>query len=217
MPAMRLLIGVSLALILGSAVSASAEPPRPTHVAAQRNVQLAQMVRETPLDELDAVDRGRIGATRRSEPPPPPPVPPVPQADSRSAPGSSIERGPTVGTVPPPGARYDSSASARTPPEHLHPRVAVPPPRQARLAPPPPRYSEPPPQRYSEPPPRRYSEPPPRRAPVQSSFYSRCTQQCHLSCDAAFEACNGDASPANPACVRKLESCRLDRCDCRMQ
>ncbi|MCW5773311.1 MAG: hypothetical protein KIT16_16845, partial [Rhodospirillaceae bacterium] len=83
--------------------------------------------------------------------------------------------------------------------------------RITRSAPPPP----PPAYRVAAPPPPPPS--PPRRPPARSAFYSNCTQQCHLSCEASFEACNGDASPAKAACVRKLESCRTERCACSFQ
>jgi hypothetical protein len=74
----------------------------------------------------------------------------------------------------------------------------------------------------------RQADPAPRRTPPQarvphrapperSTFYARCTEQCHLSCEASFEACNRDASPAKPECVRKLEACRVEQCSCRFQ
>jgi len=66
---------------------------------------------------------------------------------------------------------------------------------------------------YDDPPPRRVEVP--RRPQPRSNFATNCTAQCHLSCEASFEACNGDSSPAKPACVKKLETCRVERCSCR--
>jgi hypothetical protein len=100
-----------------------------------------------------------------------------------------------------------------TPLHRAAPRVNEPPPpppvTTTRRAPPP-AYDDPPPTRADTP-----RRAPPTRPQQRSAFYANCTQQCHLSCEASFESCNGDSSPAKPACVKKLESCRVERCACR--
>jgi hypothetical protein len=147
-------------------------------------------VREKPLDDLPALDRGAGPARTATNPPPPPPIPKAPRVTTR--------------TAPPPA--YDTDRGANRDID--------------RDDDPPARETAPPARTYN--PPARTYEPPRRveRAPVQpparSAFASNCTQQCHLACEAAFEGCNGDDSPAKPECVRKLESCRVQRCSCRM-
>lgn len=197
MLATRFSLAIGLALVLGGA--AGAELPKP----APSGLQLAQIVRETPLDDMPAVDRDRaFGREReapaaRTGPPPPPPVPPAPKVTTRAAPPpDDTERGPPVRSVPPPPGGDPAARAAPPQPQH---RVTAPPPQYRVVAPPPPP-----------------DRPPPRRSERGSSFAANCTQQCHLTCEASFEACNGDSSPATPACVRKLEACRTERCACRL-
>jgi len=180
----RTLIGLGLALALGFAAA-------------------GQTVREKPLDDLPAADRGAVPPARTAtNPPPPPPVPKAPRVTTRTAPPpADMDRGADRG--PNRDADDDDAPPAR----------ATPPSRDVA---PPARSYEPPPSRRVErappAPPARAYEPPPAR----SAFAANCTQQCHLACEAAFEGCNVDASPAKPECVRKLEACRVQRCSCRM-
>jgi len=142
----------------------------------------AQTVREKPLDDLPAIDRGQGPPARATTPPPPPPVPKAPRVTNRTAPPSGDdEAGPPARDTPPAGLR-----------------------NPARTVDPPP-------------PARRTERAPPAQPPSRSAFDANCTQQCHLACEASFEACNGDDSPAKPECVRKLESCRIQRCSCRIE
>lgn len=180
--------------------AAAAAPPRALDGlsgAAAGGIVLAQSVKERPLDAVPPVDTGRAPpSTDRTGPPPPPAVPPAPRSSTRAA--------------PPPAADDDPPAREMPPPPTSTSRYAPPPPARAQepATRPAPRVDEPPPARRAD---------TPRRPPAaRSAFAANCTQQCHLSCEASFEACNGDSSPAKPACVKKLESCRVERCACRL-
>jgi hypothetical protein len=168
----------------------------------------AQSVKENSLDDMPAVDKNRAPPTyRTTRPPPPPPVPPAPRVTTRTPPPGDEEARPPAREVPPP----PGTTTRRAPPPRLN---ETPDTRRAdttRRAEPPPRLEERPARRAE--PPRR----PPSKTADRSAFYAKCTEQCHLSCEAAFEACNGDSSPAQPACVKKLESCRIERCSCRFE
>jgi hypothetical protein len=192
MIAKRFSTGLAMIVAAAFAVGAAAAQENGAARAAPA-LQLAQSTfKETPLDDRPAVDRehGQPPA-RTSGPPRPPAVPPAPPLTRRAPPPD--DAAPPARDVPPATRR---SARTSEPParDYERPRADDPPPRRAEPA------------------------RPARRAPSErSAFYANCTQQCHLSCEAAFEACNGDASPANPACVRKLETCRVERCACRIR
>ena len=188
---------IVLAVAATAGTAALAAPPRAIEdpAGAAAGIVLVQSVKERPLDAVPPVDTGSAPPpAARTGPPPPPPVPPAPRLSTRTAPADDDAGPPARETPPPP-----TSTSRYAPP-----------------APPaPPRTREP---AYKAAP--RYEEPPaasaPRRPPpARSTFAANCTQQCHLSCEASFEACNGDSSPAQPACVKKLEACRVERCACR--
>lgn len=207
--AKRFSAGLCLSVAFGIG-PAEAEPP----AAADRVVlELAQArVKESSLDDLPAVDKDRgPGPSRATRPPPVPPVPPAPRVTTRTPPDDE-ETSPPPREVPPPGA---TSRRNLPPPPRLN---ETPDTRRAdttRRVEPPPRLEEPPPRRAGPPP--REARRPPSGAADRSGFYAKCTEQCHLSCEAAFEACNGDSSPAKPACVKKLEACRVERCSCRFE
>ncbi len=52
--------------------------------------------------------------------------------------------------------------------------------------------------------------------PSRSTAFAGCTNRCLANCEMEFEQCNGGASPARSSCVRQLESCRPERCGCKM-
>ncbi len=169
-------------------------------------IVLVQSVKERDLEAVPPIDSGReqplaprTSPPAYSAPPPPPPVPPAPRYSTR--------------TAPPPADDDTSAPPAR--------EVPPPPLSTTRVSPPsPPRLTEPAPVYRAAPrdegPSRRADAP--RRIPSpRSAFDTNCTAQCHLSCEASFEVCNGDASPAKPACVKKLEACRVERCACRFE
>jgi hypothetical protein len=217
-------VGFAAALATAAVASATAAPARPgnLHIStADGAVVLVQSVKERPLEELPPVDAGRTPppSTRANPPAPVPPAPrvstrsgPTPADDESRPPAREVPPPPTSTsrvTPPPPPARYQEP----TPIHRAAPRGDDAPPATAapsrRAAPP--AYEEPPPPRRAD----TTRRTPSTRPQERSAFYSNCTQQCHLSCEASFEACNGDSSPAKPACVKKLESCRIERCACR--
>jgi protein TonB len=151
-----------------------------------------QSVKERDLEHVPPVDRGRAPPPAERAGPPAPP----PRLSTRTPPpAADDDGGPPSREVPPPPTST-SRYSATPPPPQVPAHRADP------------RSEEAPPARRAD---------TPRRAPTaRSAFYANCTQQCHLSCEASFEACNGDSSPASPACVKKLESCRVERCACRI-
>jgi hypothetical protein len=189
---------VAVAAMTGA--SAMAAPPRALEAlvyAAPADIVLAQSVRERDLQAVPPVDAGRSPPSiERTGPPAPPPVPTAPRLSTRTPPPPD-DAGPPSREVPPPPS--STSRYSATPPP-APPRAQEPAYRAA------PRINEPPPVRRAD---------TPRRPPTRSAFYANCTAQCHLSCEASFEACNGDSSPASPACVKKLEACRVERCACR--
>ncbi len=194
----------------------AAAPPRALDGlpgAPAGEIVLAQSVKERPLDAVPPVDTGRAPpSTDRTGPPPPPAVPPAPRSSTRAAPPPAADDDPPSREMPPP----PTSTSRYAPPPPA--RAQEPAPRPApRIDEPPPAASAPRrPPSYEEPTPARRADTPRRPPATRSAFAANCTQQCHLSCEASFEACNGDSSPAKPACVKKLESCRVERCACRL-
>ncbi len=191
---------VAVAAMAGA--NAMAAPPRALEAlpgAQVAGIVLVQSVRERDLHAVPPVDTGRSPpSVERTGPPAAPPVPTAPRHSTRTPPAADDDAGPPSREVPPPPT---STSRYSAPPPPAPPRAQEPAYRAA------PRVYEPPPVRRAD---------SPRRAPsTRSAFYANCTAQCHLSCEASFEACNGDASPANPACVKKLEACRVERCACR--
>ena len=200
--AKRFSAGLCLSAALALAPAAAETPPLVGDEGAR--IEFAQGFKETPLEDLPAVDKDRGQPPARTTGlPKPPPVPPTPRVTTRTPPPADDESGPPAREVPPPPRALPPARSATAPPP---PRMDDPPLRRAE---PPPRAEEPPARRADT------TRRPPARPVERSSFYANCTQQCHLSCEASFEACNGDSSPAKPACVKKLESCRIERCSCR--
>lgn len=200
MLAKRFSAGLCLAAALGLAPAAAETPPLMGDEGAR--IELAQGFKETPLEDLPAVDKDRVQPpARTTDRPKPPPVPPAPRVTTRTPPPADDESGPPARETPPPRTLPPTRSTTAPPP---------------RMDDPPPRRAEPPP-RVEEPPARRADTPrqPPARPVERSSFYAKCTEQCHLSCEASFESCNGDSSPAKPACVKRLEACRVERCACR--
>jgi hypothetical protein len=215
---------IAFGLTLAAAMGVAAAPLRvdlPPRDSAL-DVVLAQSVKERDLEAVPPVDAGRAPPPAARTSPPAysaPPVPPAPRTTTRMA--------------PPPAAEDESRPPAREvpPPPSSTTRVTPPPPARTQeptpIHRPAPRVDEPPvtatPSRrapgYDDPPPARRADAPRRAPPTRpqqrSAFETNCTQQCHLSCEASFESCNGDSSPAKPACVKKLESCRVERCSCR--
>ncbi len=142
-------------------------------------------------------------------------LPPVPTRESAPAvaPPYEIEtprrtdvtapiREPSV--APPPTRRVEERRAAPLPPYEIEtPRRTdlAAPTREPEIAPPPTRRAEE----------RRRVAPPPR-----STAFAACTNRCIANCEMEFEQCNGGASPAKSSCVRQLESCRPERCGCRM-
>lgn len=214
-------IAFGIVAVAATAAAAALAMPAPARLheapvsAEAAGIVLAQSIKERQLDEMPPVDAGRAPPAARTAPPPAPPL----RATTRTAPPpADDELGPPAREVPPP----PTSTSRTTPQPRAPTRLHEPGPAR-RAAPPsdeqPPALAAP----ARRPAPPAYDDPPrradaPRRAPsTRSAFYSNCTQQCHLSCEASFETCNGDSSPAKPACVKKLESCRIERCSCRIQ
>ncbi len=190
---------IVLAVAAMAAAESNAAPPRAAQIPAGADVHivLAQSVKERDLESVPPVDAGRTAPppAHRAGPPAPPPVPPAPRLTTRAAPPPAADDdAPPAREMPPP----PTSTSRYTPPPPVPPRAQEPAYRPA------PRTDEP------------AAAAPRRPPPTRSAFYSNCTQQCHLSCEASFEACNGDLSPAKPACVKKLETCRVERCACRL-
>ena len=187
--------GTTSAAAMAAPLHAPAVPDR-----AAPPIVFVQSVKERDLQAVPPVDAGRDPAPpARTGPPPPPPVPPAPRLSNRKPPPATDDSAPPAREVPPP----PTSTSRYTPP---------PPPPQE----PAPRYQPAPRVDAPPAPPARRADTPRRAPPQRSTFYANCTQQCHLSCEASFEVCNGDSSPAKPACVQKLEACRVERCACRL-
>ena len=221
---------IVFAMTAAAAAAAMAAPGRRVDMPASPAVShlvLVQSVKERELEAVPPVDAGREPPpAARTSPPaysaPPPPVPPAPRMTRRPAPPAAAEdeSRPFTREVPPPPTSTTRVAPPPAPrvqePAPVHraaPRIDEPPPVTATRRVPPPAYDDPPPARRADTPRRA----PPTRSQERSAFYANCTQQCHLSCEASFEVCNGDSSPAQPACVKKLESCRVERCACRIQ
>lgn len=212
----------SIAFGLIAAASAALAAPAPFGSAptspAADGIVLVQSVKERDLEAVPPVDAGRAPPpAARTSPPSTYSPPPAPRTTMRSAPATEDESRPPAREVPPPPTSTTrvtppTGAQQPTPLHRAAPRVDEPPPPPPVTAMPSRRAPA-----YDEPPPPRRADTPRRGPQPRSAFYANCTQQCHLSCEAAFEACNGDSSPAQPACVKKLEACRVERCSCRIQ
>lgn len=201
-------------------------------------------VREERLEELPAVDtdrsyRSATHATRRANPPPlRDAAPPVAETESPPANTQSRRSGrlriETYRNQPetPPESNEDiASPNRETAPPPRRDAVAAP--RRSRdadfLPPVPTRETDsarrravaapidvpvtavPPAMRDSRRADGRRATPPPR-----STAFAACTNRCIANCEMEFEQCNGRASPAKSSCVRQLESCRPERCGCKM-